>query len=110
MIIRFRENCLQELYETGNTKASKYKTLCRNKALVEGYQRAVDNMAIVDCTEDLKQISFLHYEKLKHNTGENLSSIRIKNGAIERLIFTEFDGGIEVELIEINDTHYGNKR
>lgn len=37
------------------------------------------------------------------------SSLRIANGYIERLIFTETPEGIEVELIEIDNTHYGNK-
>lgn len=50
----------------------------------------------------------LHYEKLKH-VG-NLSSLRLANGHIERLLFSEHDDGIEVVLIEIDDTHYGNKK
>lgn len=59
---------------------------------------------------DLKPLSFLHYEKLKYQRGKNISSVRIANGFIERLIFSETDDGIEIELIEINDTHYGNKK
>lgn len=41
---------------------------------------------------------------------EPLSSVRIVNGMVERLLFTEIEDGIEVELIEIDSTHYGNKR
>ena len=59
---------------------------------------------------DLKPLSFLHYEKLKSQRGNNISSVRIANGFIERLIFSETDDGIEIELIEINDTHYGSKK
>ena len=29
---------------------------------------------------------------------------------VERLLFRETDDGIEVELIEIDSTHYGNKK
>lgn len=29
---------------------------------------------------------------------------------VHRLLFTETEDGIEVELIEIDDTHYGNKK
>jgi hypothetical protein len=29
---------------------------------------------------------------------------------VERLLFTETEDGIEVELIEIDNTHYGNKK
>ena len=32
------------------------------------------------------------------------------NGMVERLLFRETYDGIEVELIEIDSTHYGNKK
>ena len=35
---------------------------------------------------------------------------RIVNGKVERLLFTETEDGVEVELIEIDSTHYGNKK
>lgn len=63
----------------------------------------------VESTDELKLFSFLHYEKLKHQV-EPRSSVRIVNGMVERLLFTETDDGIEVELIEIDSTHYGNKK
>lgn len=53
---------------------------------------------------------FLHYEKLKHGSYKGKSSVRIANGAIERLIFSENENGIEVYIIELNDMYYGNKR
>ena len=56
---------------------------------------------------ELSQFSFLHYEKLKHRPE---SSVRLVNGMVERLLFTETEDGIEVELIEIDSTHYGNKK
>lgn len=64
-------------------------------------------MFSVDKVDDLKAYSYLHYEKLKYRTE---SSVRIDNGRIERLIFTEHEEGIEVQLLEIDSTHYGNKR
>ena len=57
-----------------------------------------------------KSFSFLHYEKLKYQKDEPKSSVRLVNGMVERLIFTETEDGIEVELIEIDSTHYGNKK
>lgn len=110
MKITFRDEALSELYQTMRTKDKKYKVLCRNKKLVDGYIRAVNIMYNVESTDDLKSLSFLHYEKLKYQRGNNISSVRIANGFIERLIFSETDDGIEIELIEINDTHYGNKK
>ena len=48
-------------------------------------------------------------EKLKYMK-EPLSSVRLVNGMVERLLFTETEDGIEVELLEIDSTHYGNKK
>lgn len=110
MKIKFKEDALSELYETGKTKDQKYKQVCKQKKLIEGYTRAVKIMYDVDFTEDLKLFSFLHYEKLKYQQGEIRSSVRLVNGMVERLLFSETDDGIEVELLEINNTHYGNKK
>ena len=109
MIVIFKDKALSDLYESGKTKDSKYKQLCKNKKLIDGYQRAVSIMYSVDSTEDLKSFSFLHYEKLKYQK-EPLSSVRLVNGMVERLLFTETENGIEVELIKIDNTHYGNKK
>ena len=58
---------------------------------------------------ELSKFSRLHYEKLKHEY-YGFSSVRLSNSFVHRLIFTENEEGIEVKLIEIDDTHYGNKR
>lgn len=107
MNVIFKDKALEELYETGKTKDNKYKKLCRSKSFIEDYVGVVDLMFSVDKVDDLKTYSFLHYEKLKYRTE---SSVRIDNGRIERLIFTEHEEGIEVQLLEIDSTHYGNKR
>lgn len=109
MIVIFKDEALSELYVNGKTKDSKYKRMCKNKKLIEGYQRAVSIMYDVDSTEELKLFSFLHYEKLKYMK-EPLSSVRLASGMVERLLFTETENGIEVELLEIDNTHYGNKK
>ena len=109
MEVKFKDEALADLYVNGKTNDSKYKRLCKNKKLVEGYQRAVSIMYDVDSTEELRPFSFLHYEKLKYMK-EPLSSVRLVNGMVERLLFTETEDGIEVELLEIDSTHYGNKK
>lgn len=110
MNVIFKEAALQDLYETGSTNVRKYKTICKNKKLIDGYIRAIDIMYQVKSTDALKSFSYLHYEKLKYQSGEQHSSVRLVNGMVERLIFTETKNGIEVELLEINSTHYGNKK
>lgn len=107
MKITFKDEALSELYETGKTKDRKYKQLCKNKKLVDGYIRAVSIMYRTETTRELNEYSFLHYERLTHDPR---SSIRIVNGKVERLLFTETEDGVEVELIEIDSTHYGNKK
>lgn len=107
MNVIFIDNALLELYETGKTKDNHYKKLCRDKNFVEDYIGVIDLMMAVDKVDDLRTYSYLHYEKLKYRPE---SSVRIDNGRVERLIFTEHEDGIEVRLIEIDSTHYGNKR
>ena len=110
MNIIFKEEALSELYEIGKTKDKKYKQICKNKRLLDGYIRAVGIIYDVECTYELKNFSFLHYEILKYQQKEPLSSVRLVNGLVERLLFKETKDGIEVELIEIDSTHYGNKK
>lgn len=107
MNVIFTDDALKELYETGKTKDSRYKKLCRNKSFVEDYIQVVGIMLTVDKAADLSNYSYLHYERLRYRPE---SSVRIDNGRFERLIFTEHDNGIEVRLIEIDSKHYGNKR
>lgn len=110
MKVIFRDVVLEELYETGKTKDRRYKRLCKSKTLIEGYVRVVRIMHEAASAEELKLFSFLHYEKLKYQQDEPKSSVRIANGKVERLLFVETDDGIEVELLEIDSTHYGNKK
>ena len=97
---------LEELYLTGNSKM--YKDVARIPELFRGFTRAIDALAKAENTEQLKSFSYLHYEKLKYEFS-GISSIRLSNRHVHRLLFTEFEDGIEVQLITIDDTHYGNK-
>jgi HTH-type transcriptional regulator/antitoxin HigA len=45
MKIVFKDDALEELFITGKTRDSKYKQLCKDKKLVDGYIRAVKVMA-----------------------------------------------------------------
>ncbi len=31
-------------------------------------------------------------------------------GMVERILFREFDGGISITVLSLDDTHYGNKK
>lgn len=40
----------------------------------------------------------------------NLHRILNANDRVERILFKEIDGGIEILIFELNDDHYGNKK
>ena len=97
---------LKDLYSTG--KSRKYKDVERTPDLIQGFMRAVSVMNSVNTVDELKGFSYLHYEQLKYQlTG--YSSVRLSNRFVHRLIFRETPDGLEVHLIDVDDTHYGNK-
>ncbi|HMM18766.1 MAG TPA: hypothetical protein PKC47_14800, partial [Petrimonas sp.] len=63
----------------------------------------------VSNSTELPNFSFLKYEKLKHGLS-GLSSVRIMSNRVERLIFRETEEGIVITILEIDNTHYGNKK
>lgn len=106
MIVEFEDSALCDLYELGKSKA--YKAFSKNKIKIIAYKQIVDLMMVAENIEEIKLLSYLHYEKLKHNYS-GYSSVRIKNGEIERLIFKEENDKITITLIELSTNHYGNK-
>ena len=74
------------------------------KALATAY----NYLRMVDMANNLRAISFLHYEQLAGTNG--MSSIRVLNGMVERILFREYDGGIIITVLSLDDTHYGNKK
>ncbi len=106
MQVHISDKDLEELINTGQN--SKYKKYSRDKKFMEGLARAYKIMQIVENPEGLRPYSYLHYEKLANNV--NLSSVRIVNGRVERLLFEETNDGIEITIIELNTHHYGNKK
>ena len=97
---------LLELYSTGRSK--RYKDVARNPVLYGGFVRAVDAMFSVQSIDELRNISVLHYERLRYNLS-GYSSVRLSNSYVHRLLFTESEDGLKVELIQIDNTHYGKK-
>ena len=97
---------LQSLYLIG--KSRKYRDVERTPDLIQGFIRAVSVMKAVNIVDELKGFSYLHYEQLKYQLA-GYSSVRLSNRFVHRLIFRETPDGLEVILIDIDDTHYGNK-
>ena len=83
-------------------------SVSRNKELMTGLRQAIGIMMSANNVMELATFSFLHYEKLKYGYSGK-SSVRLSNRYVHRLIFEEQTDGLVLTLIEINDTHYGNK-
>lgn len=105
MNIIFEDKDLEELILTG--KNNKYKKYSKDKRFMLALGRMYKLMQASDNTTVLSTYSFLHYEKLK---GLDLSSVRVMNGKVERVLFRETDNGIVITIIDLDDTHYGNKK
>jgi plasmid maintenance system killer protein len=103
--IIFEDLDLQELIETGRNK--RYKIYSRDQRFMQRLVTVYNTMRSVDHTSELSNYSFLHYEKLKYN---GLSSVRIIQNRVERLIFRETVEGLVITLLELNNTHYEQKR
>lgn len=103
MKVFFEESDLEELIKTG-TNRGKYKVFARDKKFTRKLADIYNTMCSVEKANDLAQFSFLHYEKLKHI---DLSSVRVFNNRVERLLFKETEEGLVITLIELDSTHYG---
>ena len=106
MKIVFEDTDLEELITTGRN--SKYKKYTRNAKFMKALATAYNYMRLVDVSSDLRAISFLHYEQLAGTNG--MSSIRVVNGMVERILFKEVESGISITVLSLDDTHYGNKK
>lgn len=106
MRIDFADDDLKELIITGKNK--KYKKYAQNEKFMQGLATVYMTMASVSCTKELRAYSFLHYEQLRGTNG--LSSVRVLNRMVERIIFREYEDGIRIEFLELNTNHYGNKK
>lgn len=106
MIVLMNEE-LKKLYETGKSRA--YRDVERNPELSRGFVRAIRIMTVAASIKEIRAYSFLHYEQLKHEwTG--YSSVRLSNSYVHRLIFKEIEDRLEIQIIDIDDSHYGNKK
>ena len=96
---------VKDLIEKG--KSGEYKKLSKYSKFLTNLIGLFNILQDEENTDNLKLISYLHYEKLKHI---GLSSVRIIPNRVERLLFKETEDGITIVVIEINEKHYGNKK
>lgn len=104
MNVTFEDTELEQLVL--KHKSRKYKKYERDSKFLTALDRVYDDMRDVAKTSDLRLLSYMHYERLK-KVGK--SSVRVMNGRVERLLFREYNDGIEISIIEMDDTHYGRR-
>ena len=107
IIIEYADIAIEEVITYHKSDDKRYRQLRGNKTFWQDLDKVMARIRAATNTSDLEHYASLHYEKLKYDkTG--LSSVRIGYNTKYRLIFEEFDGGIRIKLIEINE-HYGDK-
>ena len=104
MRVVFEDKELENLILLHQSK--KYKRYQRDSKFLNALDRVFNTLQGAANTQELRLFSYLHYEKLKY---VDLSSVRVINGRVERLLFREIEDGIEITLIELDNTHYGRR-
>lgn len=108
MHVTFNDKELEEWYLTGAARKGKYKKLAKDRKFTNAMGRVIEILMVAPSMEAVRRVSFLHYERLRGNlTGT--SSVRILNRRVERLLFMENESGVEIIILEIDTTHYGQK-
>ena len=107
LIIEYEDEAIETLIKTGKSNDKRYKKLSSNASFKRDLAKVILILRSVSNTKDLGRYGQLHYEALKYDfAGKH--SVRIGYNSKYRLIFEEFDNGIRINLIEINE-HYGDK-
>ncbi len=107
LIIEYEDEAIEALIITGKSSDKRYKKLVSNATFKKDLSKVMLILRSVSNVKDLGRYGQLHYEALKYDFAGK-SSVRIGFSSKYRLIFEEFDNGIRINLIEINE-HYGDK-
>lgn len=107
MIIEIENEKLENLILYGKSEDKEYRKLQCKKNFMKDLDKVMGILRMVPNAISLSSYRSLHYERLKYNLS-GLSSVRIGYKSPYRLIFTEFEDGIRISLIEIS-LHYGDK-
>lgn len=107
LIIEYADIAIEELITHHKSDDKRYKKLKSNATFLRDLDSVMAILRVAANTSELSGFKKLNYEPLKHDLS-GYSSVRIGFTSKYRLIFEEFDGGIRIVLIEINE-HYGDK-
>ncbi len=106
MQVIFEDKDLEELVATGYNH--KYRKYARDKKFLDRLKWIFTTMRGVTNCSELRLYSYLDYEKMKYE--DNQYSVKVMKHHIERIIFRKIKGGIIIEIIKLDDTHYGDEK
>ena len=107
LIIEYGDVAIMELITYHSSDDKRYRKLKSNARFLRDLDSVMAIIRAVTNTSELSNHKKLNYEPLNYGLA-GYSSVRIGYTSKYRLIFEEFDGGIRIKLIEINE-HYGDK-
>lgn len=107
MEIRFENEEIREFILSGKANDRPYSKWRSNRQLRLDLDKVMRILEIVDNCSELQSYKALHYEQLKYDRSGQ-SSVRLGFKTKFRLIFTELNDGIVINIIEISE-HYGDK-
>ncbi|MDO4929762.1 MAG: hypothetical protein Q4E59_01365 [Bacteroidales bacterium] len=107
LIIEYEDEAIEILITTGRSNDKRYRKLSSNATFKRDLSKVMSLIRSVSNVKELAKFKQLNYEELRFDLS-GLSSVRIGYKSKYRLIFEEFENGIRINLIEINE-HYGDK-
>ena len=107
LIIEYEDAAIEEIIIYHKCEDKRYRKLKSNARFLRDLDIVMAILRAVTNTSELSKFGKLNYEPLQYGLS-GYSSVRIGYTSKYRLIFEEFDGGIRIKLIEINE-HYGDK-
>lgn len=107
MEINFENKEIEYFILFGIAESRPYSKWRSNRQLRLDIDKVMRALTIADTCAELQLYKALHYEQLKYDRiGQ--SSVRLGFKSKFRLIFTEHNNGIMINIIEISE-HYGDK-
>ncbi len=107
MIIEYENDDIKEFILNGTAIGRPYSKWKSNKRLRNDLDKVIQLLTLSESCNVLNSIRSHHYEHLKYDYAGK-SSVRIGYISKFRLIFTELENGIIINLLEISE-HYGDK-
>lgn len=107
MIIEYENEEIKEFILNGTAIGRPFSKWKSNKQLRQDLDKVMQLLTLSENCSMLSSIRSLNYEHLKYEYAGK-SSVRIGYKSKFRLIFTEFENGIRINVLEISE-HYGDK-